>query len=99
MSEQRALLLTDVVDSTQLAESLGDAAAAALAAAHDRVARDLLREWRGREIDKTDGMLMLFDAAADAVAFAIDYHAALAAFIVCGWNGAVSVFAATASNH
>ncbi|TAG17079.1 MAG: hypothetical protein EAZ40_12440, partial [Rhodobacterales bacterium] len=30
-------------------------------------------------IDKTDGMLMLFDAAADALGFAIAYHAALAA--------------------
>ena len=75
MSEVRALLLTDVVDSTQLAERLGDAAAAELGAAHDRVARDLLRAWRGREIDKTDGMLMLFDAAADAVGFALAYHA------------------------
>ena len=34
---------------------------AALWAAHDRIARDLLRAWRGREIDKTDGMLLLFD--------------------------------------
>jgi len=78
MSEQRALLLTDVVDSTQLAERLGDAAAAELGAAHDRVARDLLRAWRGREIDKTDGMLMLFDHATDALGFAMAYHVALA---------------------
>jgi predicted ATPase/class 3 adenylate cyclase len=79
MSQALALLLTDVVDSTQLAERLGDAAAAELSAAHDRVARDLLRKWRGREIDKTDGMLMLFDLAADALGFAMAYHAALAA--------------------
>ena len=79
MSKALALLLTDVVDSTQLAERLGDAAAAELSAAHDRVARDLLRNWRGREIDKTDGMLMLFDSAADAAACAVAYHVALAA--------------------
>lgn len=79
MHETRALLLTDVVDSTQLAETLGDAAAARLSAAHDRVARDLLRAWRGREIDKTDGMLMLFDEAGDALGFAMAYHTALAA--------------------
>jgi predicted ATPase/class 3 adenylate cyclase/Tfp pilus assembly protein PilF len=78
MSEVHALLLTDIVDSTQLAETIGDAAAAALGAAHDRMARDLLRAWSGREIDKTDGMLMLFDSAADAAAFAVAYHAALA---------------------
>ena len=70
MSDVRALLLTDVVDSTKLSESLGDAAIAALWAAHDRVARDLLPRHRGREIDKTDGMLLLFDEAADAVAYA-----------------------------
>jgi predicted ATPase/class 3 adenylate cyclase/Tfp pilus assembly protein PilF len=78
MNAQRTLLLTDVVDSTQLAERLGDAAAAELSVAHDRVARDLLRQWRGREIDKTDGMLMLFEHPADAVGFALAYHAALA---------------------
>ena len=47
-------------------------------AAHDRTSRDLLGAWRGREIDKTDGMLLLFDSAADAVAFAMEYHRALA---------------------
>jgi len=82
MNNARALLLTDVVDSTQLAERLGDDAAAELNAAHDRVARDLLRAWRGREIDKTDGMLMLFDVAADALGFVMAYHAALAALPV-----------------
>jgi predicted ATPase/class 3 adenylate cyclase/tetratricopeptide (TPR) repeat protein len=82
MTETRALLLTDVVDSTLLVERLGDAAAAELGAAHDRAARDLLREWRGREIDKTDGMLMLFEHAPDAVGYAIAYHRALAALPV-----------------
>ena len=37
MSEVRALLLTDVVDSTRLSEKLGDAAMAEVWAAHDRV--------------------------------------------------------------
>ena len=63
MSEIRALLLTDVVDSTKLAESLGDAAMAEVWAAHDRVARALLEPRRGREIDKTDGMLLLFESS------------------------------------
>ena len=77
-AETRVLLLTDVVDSTQLSERLGDEAMADLWAAHDRVARDLLRVWRGREIDKTDGMLLMFDAARDAAGYAQDYHRALA---------------------
>lgn len=75
----RALLLTDVVDSTKLSEAIGDAAMAEVWAAHDRIARDLLPLWRGREIDKTDGMLLLFDNASDAVNYACAYHAGLAA--------------------
>jgi len=77
MSPLRALLLTDVVDSTKLSHALGDGAMATLWAAHDRAARDLLPAWRGREIDKTDGMLMLFDTAADAVGYALAYQRAL----------------------
>ena len=78
----RALLLTDVVDSTRMSEQLGDAAMAQVWAGHDRVARDLLPLWRGREIDKTDGMLLMFDSAADAVAYAQAYHQAIAALPV-----------------
>ena len=78
-SAVRALLLTDVVNSTALAQTLGDAAMAALWQAHDRAARDLLPLHRGREIDKTDGMLLMFDSASDALAYAVAYHAALSA--------------------
>lgn len=78
MTEVKALLLTDVVDSTKLSEALGDEAMAEVWAAHDRNARDLLPIWHGREIDKTDGMLLLFDKAADAVDYALSYHRALA---------------------
>ena len=77
MAVQRALLLTDVVGSTDLAQRLGDAAMARLWAAHDRAARDLLPSWHGREIDKSDGMLLLFDEAADAVGYALAYQRAL----------------------
>ena len=79
MTDVRALLLTDVVDSTKLSEQIGDAAMAEVWAAHDRAARDLLPVWHGREIDKTDGMLLLFDTAVDAVNYAVAYHHALAA--------------------
>jgi predicted ATPase/class 3 adenylate cyclase len=78
MSELRTLLLTDVVNSTGLAEALGDSGTATLWMAHDRLARDLLPAWRGREIDKTDGMLLLFEATADAVGYALAYQRALA---------------------
>ena len=82
MEDVRALLLTDVVDSTKLSEQLGNRAMAEVWVAHDRVARDLLRVWRGREIDKTDGMLLMFDAPSDAVHYALAYHHALAALPV-----------------
>ena len=78
MSAVYTLLLTDVVDSTAISESLGDTRMAAVWASHDRLARDLLPLWRGREIDKTDGMLLLFEAAPDAAAYAVAYHRALA---------------------
>jgi predicted ATPase/class 3 adenylate cyclase len=77
MSDPVALLLTDLVDSAGLAQRLGDVEMGRLWAAHDRIARDLLKGRRGREIDKTDGFLLLFGAARDALAYALDYHRAL----------------------
>jgi predicted ATPase/class 3 adenylate cyclase len=78
-SDVRALLLTDIIDSTRLWETLGDAVMAPLIQAHDRMARDLIPRWDGREIDKTDGLLVLFATARDAVAYAMAYHRSLAA--------------------
>jgi predicted ATPase/class 3 adenylate cyclase len=72
------LLFTDVVDSTRLVERLGDARAAELWASHNRRARQLLAQHRGREIDRTDGFFLLFDQAANAVRFALAYHEGLA---------------------
>jgi len=74
-----ALLLTDVVDSTRIAQEHGDEAFAVIWARHDRRARDLLRTWRGREIDKTDGFLVMFDSVADAAGYAVAYHRAIEA--------------------
>jgi len=82
MSERRALLLTDLVGSTATSEALGDSAAAALWAEHDRLARDLLRAWNGREIDKTDGMLVLFEHVGDALGYARAYNRALGSLSV-----------------
>lgn len=77
MAALHALLLTDVVNSTRLTERLDEKAATALWFSHDRLARDLIPQWRGREIDKTDGMLVLFDAVADALGYALAYQRAL----------------------
>jgi predicted ATPase/class 3 adenylate cyclase/tetratricopeptide (TPR) repeat protein len=78
MSRTSALLMTDVVDSTSLSRHLGDAAMSLQWQAHDRLARDLVRHWHGREIDKSDGFLLLFPEARSAAGFAVDYHRALA---------------------
>ena len=72
------LLLSDLVGSSALVERTGDAASAELFQKHDRLARDLLEEHSGLEIDKTDGFLLLFDRPWQAVLYALDYHWALA---------------------
>jgi predicted ATPase len=76
---RRALLLTDVVDSTRISIAAGEAEMARMWAAHDGAARELLQVWNGREIDKTDGLLAVFDRAVDAAGYAIAYHRALSA--------------------
>ncbi len=68
------LLFTDIIDSTAVNSRLGDAGMAALWDAHDRHSRELLRRWKGREVDRSDGFLLLFERCADAVAFSADYH-------------------------
>ncbi len=70
----RTLLLSDLVRSTDLATRLGDEAAAGFEQRHDRLARDLLADQRGQEIDKTDGFLMLFDRPIDALRYGVAYH-------------------------
>jgi class 3 adenylate cyclase len=77
MAALHALLLADVVDSARLTEQLAESPAAALWSAHDRLARDLVPRWRGREIDKTDGIFLLFDSVDDAPGYALAYHRAL----------------------
>lgn len=77
MSRAHALLLSDIVNSTEITRTLGDAAAVRLWQQHDRIARDLLQRWNGLEVDKTDGILMLFSNVGDAVDCATAYHAAL----------------------
>lgn len=73
-----ALLVTDVVASTELNDRHGDAMMAQVWAEHDRLARDLVRRWQGREIGRSDGIVVLFDEVVQALDFARDYHAALA---------------------
>ncbi|HSM99726.1 MAG TPA: putative peptide modification system cyclase, partial [Rudaea sp.] len=70
----RTVVVCDLADSAQLTQRLGDAATAELAQRLDRLARDLVYRHRGREIDKSDGFLLLFERPVHAVAFALDYQ-------------------------
>ncbi|HET7126992.1 MAG TPA: putative peptide modification system cyclase [Lysobacter sp.] len=69
----RTLLLTDLCNSTELVEKLGDARSAELFQAHDRLVLELQRRWRARLIDRSDGLLLLFERAVDGLGFALDY--------------------------
>ncbi|MBD9369844.1 putative peptide modification system cyclase [Xanthomonas sp. XNM01] len=73
----RTLLLTDLCDSTALVERLGDTAAAALFRDHDRLVLELQQRWRGRLIDRSDGLLLLFERPIDGLGFALDYRRGL----------------------
>ena len=73
----RTLLLTDLVGSTELVEKLGDVAASVLFREHDRAVLELQQRWRGRLIDRSDGLLLLFERPIDGLGFALDYVLAL----------------------
>lgn len=74
----KTLLITDLVNSTALVDSLGDYRSVEIFERHDQIARKLLIQYHGLEIDKTDGFLFLFDRPFDAVLYALDFHDALA---------------------
>jgi putative peptide modification system cyclase len=69
----RTLLLTDLCDSMALVERLGDANAAELFKLHDALVLELQQRWRGRLIDRSDGLLLLFERPIDGLGFALDY--------------------------
>jgi class 3 adenylate cyclase len=72
------VLLTDIVDSTATAASLGDGAWRDLLAAHNLRMREALNLFRGREIATTgDGILAVFDSPTRAVRCAAAMVAAI----------------------
>jgi putative peptide modification system cyclase len=73
----RTLVVCDIADSTALVERMGDQSAANIIRKHDRLARALVEQHHGREIDKTDGFLLLFERPIQAAAFALDYQRGL----------------------
>src|SRR5688572_25059691 len=62
------VLFTDIVDSTRIAEELGDRRWRELLRRHHNIVRRELKRYHGREIDSAgDGFLTLFDSPAQAV--------------------------------
>jgi class 3 adenylate cyclase len=72
------VVLTDIVDSTATAASLGDGRWRDLLAAHNLRMREVLNLYRGREIATTgDGILAVFDSPTRAVRCAAAMVAAI----------------------
>ena len=80
-SDERILatiLITDIVDSTRLAEQVGDAAWRQLLDEHNVRLRQVLDRFRGREVATTgDGILAIFDGAERAIRAAAAAQTAL----------------------
>jgi class 3 adenylate cyclase len=74
----RAILFTDMVDSTRLTQQFGDRAAMQFLRAHDSVVRPVLARFGGSEIKHTgDGIMAAFTSAFQAVAAAMQIQRAL----------------------
>ena len=70
------VLFTDIVDSTQVAASVGDKAWADLVTQHHRIVRGHLARYRGAEMDTAgDGFYATFDGPARAVRCALAIEA------------------------
>jgi adenylate cyclase len=66
------VLFTDIAGSTAMTQELGDAGAQEVVRAHNRVVREALTQFRGREVKHTgDGIMASFEQASDGVEAAI----------------------------
>jgi len=75
----RAILFTDIVDSTRLTQQLGDRAAMQLVRQHDSIVRSVLAQFGGSEVKHTgDGIMAAFASASQAVGAAVQVQRALA---------------------
>lgn len=72
-----AIVLLDLIGSTAFVQRYGAVQAAQWFQYHDRLARNLVYKFNGREIDRSDGFLLSFESAIDAVNFALQYQATI----------------------
>ena len=76
---ERVFMFTDIVDSTRLAETLGDETWDGVIRAHDRILRTAVAEQGGEEVKATgDGFFLAFADADQAIQAAIAIHKRLA---------------------
>lgn len=76
----RAILFTDIVDSTAITQAMGDDAAMEMLEVHDTLVRHALKDFGGREIKHTgDGIMASFLSSAGAMRCASQIHQELAA--------------------
>ena len=74
----RAILFTDIVDSTRLTQQLGDRAAMQLLREHDSMVRSALARFGGTEVKHTgDGIMAAFTSASQAVGAAMQIQRTL----------------------
>jgi class 3 adenylate cyclase len=74
----RAILFTDIVDSTRLTQELGDLAAMNLLREHDSAVRSALARFGGSEVKHTgDGIMAAFDSAARSIGAATQIQRSL----------------------
>lgn len=69
-----AIVLLDLIGSTQFVQKVGAMKAAKWLQYHDRLARSLIYKFNGREIDRSDGFLLSFERTIDAVNFGLIYQ-------------------------
>jgi class 3 adenylate cyclase len=81
----RALMFTDMANSTEIINALGDARAREIVAKHHEIVRAALLTHQGREIDRAgDGFLTSFTSVAQAVACAVEIQRALRRYNAVG---------------
>jgi class 3 adenylate cyclase len=75
----RAILFTDIVESTSLTQRLGDAGAMAVVRAHDEIVRGALERHRGSEVKHTgDGLMAAFPSVVSAIECAVEIQRRIA---------------------
>ena len=110
----RAIMFTDLKDSTRMTMLYGDAKALHLVHVHNALIRNCLNTCRGREIKHTgDGLMASFSSVPDAVECAVAVQKAFAAYnqkhrkprCTCAWASApaspsknMAIYSANPSN-